>query len=161
MPDHFHRVLWPHHDGDLGRWMQWLLTSHVRRYHRQYQGSGHVWQGRFKAFPVQRDDHFLSVLRYVERNPLRAKLVGDARHWRWSSLPLRSGNVDCPWLAKPPVKLPSDWTRLVNRPQSEADEAALRHSIARGNTLWVGRLDENGRPTPRPPAHAPPPRPAP
>ena len=70
MPNHFHLVLWPRRDGDLGRWMQWLLASHVRRYHRHYGGSGHVWQGRFKAFPIQRDEHFLTVLRYAERNPL-------------------------------------------------------------------------------------------
>ncbi len=53
MPNHFHLVLWPHNDRDLGRWMQWLLTSHVRRYHSRRGTSGHVWQGRFKAFPIQ------------------------------------------------------------------------------------------------------------
>ena len=62
MPNHFHLVVWPFHDGDLSRWMQWLLTSHVRRYHRHYDSSGHVWQGRFKAFPIQQDDHFLKAL---------------------------------------------------------------------------------------------------
>ena len=66
MPNHFHLVLWPYSNGDLGRWMQWLLTAHVRRYHQHYQSSGHVWQGRFKAFPIERDDHLLTVLRYVE-----------------------------------------------------------------------------------------------
>jgi putative transposase len=55
--------------------MQWLQTTHVRRYHEHYQTSGHVWQGRFKAFPIQEDEHLLTVLRYVERNPLRAGLV--------------------------------------------------------------------------------------
>ena len=40
MPNHFHFVLWPRHDGDLSRWMQWLTTSHVRRYHRHYASSG-------------------------------------------------------------------------------------------------------------------------
>ncbi len=62
MPDHFHLVLRPRKDGDLSRWMQWLLTSHVRRYHRNYQSSGHVWQGRFKAFPIQSDKHLLTVM---------------------------------------------------------------------------------------------------
>jgi REP element-mobilizing transposase RayT len=47
--NHFHLVVWPHHDGDLSRWMQWLLMSHVRRYHRQYGSSGHAWQGRFQG----------------------------------------------------------------------------------------------------------------
>ena len=44
MSNHFHLVLWPREDGDLSRFMQWLLTTHVRRYHRHYHGSGHVWQ---------------------------------------------------------------------------------------------------------------------
>ena len=81
MPNHFHLVLRPYNDGDLGRWMQWLMTSHVRRYHRHYGSSGHVWQGRFKAFPIQEDEHFLTVLRYVERNALRAGLVQHAEDW--------------------------------------------------------------------------------
>ncbi len=89
MPNHFHLVLWPYGDGDLGRWMQWLLTSHVRRYHRHYESSGHVWQGRFKAFPIQEDEHLLTVLRYVERNALRANLVAAAELWNWSSLAWR------------------------------------------------------------------------
>ena len=84
IPNHFHLVLWPHEDGDLSRWMQWLLTSHVRRYHRHYHGSGHVWQGRFKAFPIEEDEHLWTVLRYVERNALRRILCG-AEDWLWSS----------------------------------------------------------------------------
>ena len=72
MPNHFHLALWPYQDEDLSRWMQWLLTAHVRHSHRHYQSSGHIWQGRFKAFPIQQDQHLLTVLRYIERNPLRA-----------------------------------------------------------------------------------------
>ena len=41
MPNHFHLVLWPQADGDLSRWMQWLLTTHVRRYHEHYGTTGH------------------------------------------------------------------------------------------------------------------------
>ncbi len=40
--------------------MQWLLTSHVRRYHKHYGGSGHVWQGRSKRCPVQRDEQWIA-----------------------------------------------------------------------------------------------------
>jgi hypothetical protein len=46
----------------------------------------HVWQGRFKAFPIEQDYDLLAVLRYVERNPLRAGLIERAELWRWSSL---------------------------------------------------------------------------
>jgi putative transposase len=86
MPNHFHLVVWPVGDGDLSRWMHWLTTAHVRRYLAHYRHSGHVWQGRFKAFPAQDDGHLLTVLRYVERNPLRANLVARAEDWPWSSL---------------------------------------------------------------------------
>ena len=75
LSNHFHLLLWPHEDRDLSRWMQWLMASHVRRYHRHDKGSGHVWQRRFKAFPVQSAEHSLTVLRDVERNPLRANMV--------------------------------------------------------------------------------------
>jgi putative transposase len=87
LPNHFHLVLRPHPDGDLGRWMQWLLTTHARRYHGHHGTTGHVWQGRFKAFPVQDDNHLVSVLRDVERLALRAELVSRAQDWKWSSLP--------------------------------------------------------------------------
>ena len=87
MPNHFHLVLRPKADGDLGRWMQWLLTAHARRYHRHHGSSGHVGQGRFKAFPIQHDDHGSAVLRYVERNPARAEPVAGVEDWAWSSVP--------------------------------------------------------------------------
>src|SRR5277367_3551182 len=92
MPNHFHLVLWPRRDGDLSDYMMWLTTAHVRRYHQHYHSSGHVWQGRFRAFPIQKDEHLLTVHRYVERNPVRAGLVGRAEDWRWSSAaPIREG----------------------------------------------------------------------
>ena len=50
-----------------------VLNAHVRRHHQHDGSSGHLWQGRFKAFPVQEGDHLLTVLRCVERNPVRAE----------------------------------------------------------------------------------------
>jgi putative transposase len=86
MPNHFHLVLEPAHQTALSQFMQWLLTSHVRRYHKHYGSSGHIWQGRFKSFPVQHDEHLITVLRYVLQNPVRAGLSSTAREWLWSSL---------------------------------------------------------------------------
>ncbi len=85
MTNHFHLLVKTREGSDLGKWMQWLMTSHVRRYHRHYGSSGHVWQGRFKSFPVQDDDHLLTVVRYVEGNPVRAGMVKSAKDWPWSS----------------------------------------------------------------------------
>jgi putative transposase len=86
MPNHFHLVLEPAHQTALSQFMQWLPTSHVRRYHKHYGSSGHIWQGRFKSFPVQRDEHLITVLRYVLHNPMRGGLANTAREWSWSSL---------------------------------------------------------------------------
>lgn len=132
MTNHFHLMLWPHGDGDLSRWMQWLMTSHVRRYHRHYQGSGHVWQGRFKAFPVQDNEHYLTVLRYVERNPLRANLVQRSQDWEWSSLKPTERSGPPGLLADGPVAKPDSWTRFVNGVETEAELKSVRHSLERG-----------------------------
>ncbi len=137
MPSHIHLVLWPLGDGDLGRWMQWLLTAHVRRYHRHYRTSGHVWQGRFKAFPIQGDAHLLTVLRYVERNPLRANLVARAEDWAWSSLPGFCAQPRPTMLHSGPLERSPDWLDCVNRPETAEELAALRRSVNRG-TPWGG-----------------------
>jgi putative transposase len=89
MPNHFYFVIEASHHQSLSRFMQWLLTSHVRRYHKHYGSSGHVWQGRFKSFPVQRDEHLLMVVRYVLQNPVRSGLVSSVNDWPWSSSPCR------------------------------------------------------------------------
>ncbi len=142
MPNHFHLLLWPHADGDLSRWMQWLLTAHVRRYHGRRGTSGHVWQGRFKAFPIEQDEHFLTVLRYVERNPQRAGLVRRAVQWPWSSLALRARHAGL--LADPPVKLPRNWVERVHRPETAEELAAVRESVVRGapfgSPAWRTRM---------------------
>ena len=85
MPNHFHFVIEASHHQSLSRFMQWLLTSHVRRYHKHYGSSGHVWQGRFKSFPVQRDEHLLMVLRYVLQNPVRSGLAASGSRARGST----------------------------------------------------------------------------
>ncbi|MCX7423960.1 MAG: transposase, partial [Planctomycetia bacterium] len=88
MPNHWHLVLWPRLDGDLSKFMGWLTLTHTQRWHAHHRtvGTGHLYQGRYKSFPVQDDEHFLTVCRYVERNGLRANLAPRAEEWRWSSL---------------------------------------------------------------------------
>lgn len=145
MPNHFHLVLWPHKDGDLSRWMQWLLTSHVRRYHKRRgpESSGHVWQGRFRAFPIQSDDHLFTVMRYVERNPVRAKLVRRAERWRWSRIWAGQPGHPAGLFSPPPLALPRNWLERVNRPETAAELAALQRSAHRGTPFgapeWATR----------------------
>ncbi len=147
MPNHWHLVLWPREDGDLGAFMHRLSITHVRRWqeHRHVVGHGHIYQGRYKSFPVQDDEHFLTVCRYVERNALRAKLVTAAEDWRWSSLWRREhGDAKARGLlAEWPVARPGDWLRRVNQAETAAELEALHVSVARGRPFggpeWTQR----------------------
>ncbi|TWT78831.1 hypothetical protein CA13_02280 [Planctomycetes bacterium CA13] len=81
MPNHLHLVLQPSENGGMSHFLRWSTLTHTMRYHAHYhtEGEGYVYQGRFKSFPVQDDDHFLDLCRYVERNAKRARLCGKGR----------------------------------------------------------------------------------
>jgi putative transposase len=143
MPTHWHIVLWPAADEEVSSFLRWLTLTHSVRWHQHYHstGSGHVYQNRFKAFPVAEDEHLLTVLRYVERNPLRAGLVQRAEDWPWSSLACRiaGGEVAARRLRAWPVATSVDWRRWVNKVETEGELQALRRSVARGRPYGCDR----------------------
>ena len=147
MPNHFHLLLRPYGDGDLSRWMQWLLPSHVRRYRKRHGSSGHVWQGRFKAFPCQDDGHLRTVIRYVERNALRAGLVTKAEDWPYGSLFATVNKTVPVTLDTSFQSRDEDWISRVNRPMSEKELASVRHCIRRGTPFgtkkWTSQTAES------------------
>jgi REP-associated tyrosine transposase len=142
MPNHWHFVLWPELDGQLTDFCRWLAHTHSMRWHAHYHtsGTGHIYQGRFKAFVVEGDEHLYAVCRYVERNPLRANLVPRAEHWRWSSLWRRVHGDEQPrsLLSAWPVPFPPDWVEKVNEPQTAGELEALRRSVQRGCPFGTG-----------------------
>lgn len=136
MPNHWHLVLGPNVDGEMSRFLRWVTATHSMRYHAHYHtsGQGHLYQGRFRSFPVQDDGHFLTLCRYVERNALRAGLVQRAEDWRWGSLwrwlqPVEPEPVLLsPW---PIPRLPR-WVAKVNQPLTAGELAAVRQCAQRG-----------------------------
>ncbi len=136
MPNHWHLVLWPRADGDLGRFMQRLTTTHVRRWHlhRHTVGHGHLYQGLYKSFPIQQDEHFLTVCRYVERNPLRANLVERAQDWHWSSLSLTTPEAGGPPRTRANGEKATTW-----RTSLEGATLAGRSALDRGGPGADGR----------------------
>jgi putative transposase len=129
MPNHWHMVVRPRTDEALGRWMGWIGVTHVRRHHEHYhrRGGGHLYQGRFKSFPVADDEYFLALCRYVEANALRAKLVKRAEEWQWTGLwrrlhrkqdlPLAEWSVDRPrgWLEQGDCTITHSWNKTFAR----------------------------------------------
>jgi putative transposase len=165
MPNHVHFVVRPSSRDDLTQWAHWLFTSHAHRYRAKHESTGHVWQGRFKTFAIQRDQHLLSVLRYVERNALAGKLVTRAEEWRWGSLCWRKRTTAPVTLASCPIDLPRYWDEFVNQPQTAVELAEIRTCVNRqrpfGAQEWVDEaterlqnhqsLDPIGRPRKRKP----------
>jgi len=145
MPNHWHLVLRPRADSMMGRMLRWVNATHTQRYHAHYHtsGNGHLYQSRFKSFPIQDDAHFLVVCRYVERNALRAGMVKRAEEWsfgslwRWLQNPEPPPRVLSPW----PIRRSSDWVARVNAPLLEKERNAVRLSVQRdrpfGDEQWT------------------------
>lgn len=162
MRNHWHLLLWPRGDEDLPAFMRWVTLTHTQRYHTSHAtvGIGHLYQGRYKSFPVQSDPHYLSVLRYIEANPLRAGLVAQADQWLWSSFAVRRGRESEVVLSDGPVELPASWARLVHEAFRPPDREAIGNSLRRnspfGEASWVAetvlrlRLESTLRPRGRP-----------
>jgi putative transposase len=150
MPNHWHIVLRPSENGQMGRLLRWVTATHTQRYHAHYHtsGEGHLYQARFKSFPVADDDHFLVVCRYVERNPLRAHLVLRSEDWQYGSLwRWNQKSEPPPKLLSPwPIARTPNWIERVHQPLSEKELAALRTCVQRGRTFgdegWVQQVAE-------------------
>jgi putative transposase len=170
MDNHWHLVVWVRRGQDLSRFVGWVCSTHVRRWreHRGSGGEGHLYQGRYKSFLVQRDAHFLTLMRYVESNPLRARMVKRAEDWRWSSIgadgggdrggsggeksrnvPLNSAEASAEGgvrleLAEWPVERPRNWLEILNEPMREEEVERVRVSLKRGRPFggekWVKRV---------------------
>ena len=151
MPNHWHFVLWPENDCDLGQFMQRLTITHVTRWQKHYNmvGYGHVYQSRYKSFPIETDDYFYQAMRYVERNAMRANLVDKAEMWQYGSLWINQFGTSehKAMLSNWPLPRPRRWLAYVNEPASEMELEALRRSCVRGSPYgsdqWVKQTAKN------------------
>lgn len=143
MPNHWHMVLSPRKDGAMSKLMYWVTMTHTARHHAHYHtaGQGHLYQGRFKSFPIQSDEHFFVVCRYVERNALAAKLVMAAEDWRFGSLYNWLGGACGVKLSRWPISRRPKWVERVNEFIGEEERKQLQKSIARsrpfGDQGWI------------------------
>ena len=123
MPNHFHLVVKPDEGVTLSAYMQWLTSTHVRRYHAHHGlvGAGHLYQGPYRSGTCDSDVSVLRRMRYVDANPVRAKLVQRAEEWPWSGLSVRLQGDPDGLLSPPPVELPTDWVNYVNEVTAALD----------------------------------------
>lgn len=148
MPNHWHLVLHPKTDGDLGVFMHRLSNAHTRKVHARTNtnGSGHLYQGRYKSFLVDSENYLLAVIKYVERNAVRAKLVKNCEDWQWGSTWRRMNGTaeQKKLLAKMPADLPVDYLRWVNTSEKVDDIKMIRTSVNKsmpyGRMKWVDKM---------------------
>ncbi len=145
MPNHWHFVVSPNVDGEMGRFGQWVTLTHTQRYHAHYDtvGMGHLYQGRYKSFPVQSDEHFLTLSRYVERNAFTANLCSSPDQWKWDSLFhwKRQTSVYQSMLSDWPIPRRSNWIEWVRMEFSQREQAqidwSMRRGVPFGSENWV------------------------
>jgi len=140
MPNHFHLVIYTKYSESLSKAMHWISSSYVRYYNKRYKISGHLWQGRYKSFIVEQDSYLLVLLKYVEVNPKRAKIVKLCQDYKYSSAYNRINNINDELINIPPIELPNNWNKYINEEESKIDVDYIRNSIERqsplGEELW-------------------------
>jgi len=150
MPNHWHLELYPEKDGDMSEFMHWLTNAHTRRVHSYTHtiGTGPLYQGRYKSFLIQKDEHLLTVLKYIERNPVRARLSKLPENWRWGSAYIRACGTgrQRELLADLPVELPRNYRAWLHESDKEDDLEAIRGSATRGapygGSTWAEQMIE-------------------
>jgi putative transposase len=135
MSNHLHLVVVPHRAEDLAPALQKVLGRYASYWNVAHTTCGHVWQGRFYSCPMD-PGHLWTALRYVELNPVRAKMAGEAAAWPWSSAAAHCGMADPhaslnmslwrkSWAA-------DTWRKFLGEGESASDLRALRQSTRTG-----------------------------
>lgn len=148
MPNHWHLVLSPRKDGDLALFMHHLTNKHTRKVHTATGtiGSGHLYQGRYKSFLVDSGNYFLAVIKYIERNAVRARLVKSCEDWRWGSAWRRMhGTTQQKKLIDAPlVPLPDHYRQWINIAEQHEDVTSIRRSVNKGvpygRERWIDKM---------------------
>ena len=160
MPNHVHLVLVPSDRGGLHRTLKAVHGRYAQRFNRIRDRAGHLWQNRYFSSPLD-SDYFLNAVRYVELNPVRARLVEQAEEYPWSSAATHCGAREEPLVAPRPRSVLfrgiSDWSQWLRQGLSNETLAKLRNHTNRnlpcGSEAFVSRLesesDRNLRPNPR------------
>lgn len=135
MSNHFHLIAEPSDIDTLSRYMHRVLQRYALQHHRRNGTTGHLWQGRYKSFPIESDTHYLTVVQYVLRNPVRAGIVERAHDYPWTSL-------HCPELIdESPLPLPTDREHWLSEEENPEALGALRSAANRqfpfGTPQWT------------------------
>jgi putative transposase len=146
LSNHWHLGMTCDRIADLSKFMHWMEGKHANNWAGAHKarGRGYVYQGRYKAVPVQTSTSLIRVCRYIERNALRKNLVTAAEDWSWGSLHAQCNNRHPIPLAPWPIPQPENWIELVNTPQTQSElddlRRCIRHDQPIGDAEWANTV---------------------
>jgi putative transposase len=149
MTNHEHLLVTPSTEHAVSRMMQSLGRHYVGYFNYSYARSGTLFEGRFRSYLVQEDRYFLTCLRYIELNPVRAGMVRDPSDYRWSSY--RANGFGVPvkfWkahglylaLASNPADRQKAWRQQVREAMDTGTIANIRHCTSTGLVLGTEKF---------------------
>ena len=170
MSNHYHLLVTPSDSKGLSLAMQMIGRRYVVRFNAVNQRSGALWEGRFKAMPIEEERYYLACMRYIELNPVRAGIVSEPQHYEWSSVRHHLGLIEESWLQSHPLywglgNTPFErqyaYAQLLAAGLAESELAVLHQSVQKGLALgsrstldaWSEKLNRHlharprGRPT--------------
>ncbi|OWQ83561.1 transposase [Roseateles aquatilis] len=165
LPNHLHLLATPAADNGLSRMMQALGRRYVGAFNQRHGRVGTLWEGRFRAAPLEADPYLLLVMRSIELNPQRAGLVAEPGDYAWSSAAHHLGRRRDPLISDPPgfwalgntpFERELAWRRWLEEGEPEAERLKLIDSALKGWPLGSARFlhtlaELSDRPlTPRP-----------
>jgi len=158
MTNHVHLLMTPHDSTGVPQTMQAIGRAYVQWFNRRYRRTGTLWEGRYKAAVVDDERYFLTCMRYIELNPVRARMVDNPAAYRWSSFGAnacgRADDILTPHSAYR-AQRPNDdacrsaYRELFRSAIPEADLCLIRdatqHAWALGSAAFLSRVDASGR----------------
>jgi putative transposase len=146
MPNHVHLILVPSDPDGLRAALGETHRRYTTQVNRREGWHGYLWQGRFASVAMD-EPHLLAATRYVELNPVRAKLARRARDWRWSSARAHLAGTDDELVTvQPLLELVPDWPAFLRQGLREAEHDAIRAGERTGRPLgsatFVARLEK-------------------
>jgi putative transposase len=151
MTNHVHLLLAPDEPGGIGKLMKRLAGRLTRNHNRQEGRSGTLWEGRYKSSPVQTEDYLLACCRYVELNPVRARMVAEPESYPWSSCRHRLGEAECDWLDYDPCYLALGeneaerrvrYRKFLRTAIPDGEWGLIREAVQRGQLTGTDRFTE-------------------
>ena len=148
MTNHVHLIVVPEREDSLARGIGVAHQRFAREINRRHGLTGHLFEGRYYSTPLS-DEHLIAAARYVERNPVRARLVRTAADWPWSSAAAHTGRKPDGLLAEDrPLPAPDrigDWEKYLSEPEDEAMMLRLRRTTKTGQPCgepsWVREIE--------------------